>query len=112
MKRPLSLLLLLLLLFAFSCKQGVKEKESYVPGFSTYKADSVKKKDLTEKNEIYYGILTPVEISSIFNRLGIPYNNDILNPITNKDLYLSSSKASIKTGIYGEDFAYLKLFGL
>ena len=112
MKRPLSLLLLLLLLFAFSCKQGVKEKESYVPGFSTYKDDSVKKKDLTEKNEIYYGILTPVEISSIFNRLGIPYNNDILNPITNKDLYLSSSKASINTGIYGVDFAYLKLFGL
>jgi hypothetical protein len=112
MRRPLSLLLLFFLLLAFSCKQGGKEKESYVPVFSTYVSDSLKKKNPTEKNEIYYGILTPVQICTIFNRLGTPYNNDILNPITNKDLYLSSSKASINTGIYGVDFGYLKLFGL
>ena len=111
MKRPLSLVLLLLLPFAFSCKQGGNEKESFIPTFSTYKSDSLKKNQPV-KNEIYYGILTPVEISTIFNRLGIPYNNEILNPITNKDLYLSSSKASINTGIYGVDFGYLKLFGL
>ena len=112
MKRPLPLFLLLLLLFAFSCKQGGKEKESFVPVFSTYNSDSLNKKVPTVKNEIYYGILTPVQISTIFNRLGIPYNNEVLNPITNKDLYLSSSKASINTGIYGVDFGYLKLFGL
>ena len=112
MKRPLPLFLLLLLLFAFSCKQGGKEKESFVPVFSTYNSDSLNKKVPTIKNEIYYGILTPVQICNIFNRLGIPYNNEVLNPITNKDLYLSSSKASINTGIYGVDFGYLKLFGL
>ncbi len=112
MKKPLPLLLVLLLPLVFSCKNGGKEKESYVPVFSTYNNDSLKKKDLTTKNEIYYGILTPVEVCNIFNRLGTPYNNDILNPITNKDLYLSSSKASINTGIYGVDFGYLKLFGL
>jgi hypothetical protein len=112
MKRPLIPLLLLLLLFAFSCKRGGKEKESYVPNFSTYKHDSLNKNEAIPKNEIYYGILTPVQVTNIFNRLGIPYNNTILNPITNKDLYLSSSKASINTGIYGVDFGYLKLFGL
>jgi hypothetical protein len=64
------------------------------------------------KNEIFYGILTPVEICTIFNRLGVPYNNATLNPTSKRDQYLSSSKASINTGIYGVDFGYLKMFGI
>jgi hypothetical protein len=112
MKRSLCFLLLFLLCVVFSCKPGVKEKKVFVPVFSTYNSDTLKKSDLVAKNEIFYGILTPVEISTIFNRLGIPHNSSIMNPITNRDQYLSSSKASINTGVYGVDFGYLKVFGV
>lgn len=112
MKKPVYFLIILLIPVAFSCKHGEKEKFSFVPVFSTYKSDSTKSKDVTAKNEIFYGILTPVEICTIFNRLGIPYNNATLNPISNRDQYLSSSKASINTGVYGVDFGYLKVFGI
>jgi hypothetical protein len=112
MKRPLFFLLAFLITLTFSCKNGNKEKDVFVPVFSTYGSDSTKKDDTTPKDEIFYGILTPVEICTIFNRLGVPHNNDILNPISNRDLYLSSSKASINTGIYGVDFGYLKIFGV
>src|SRR5664279_6627704 len=105
-------ILIVLLPLAYSCKNGSKEKNSSAAVFSTYKSDSSTTKDLTPKDEIFYGILTPVEICTIFNRLGISYNNATLNPISNRDQYLSSSKASINTGIYGVDFGYLKLFGL
>jgi hypothetical protein len=112
MNRILSLLIIFILIFTASCKKGRKEKEAFIPSFSTYKSDTARSNSPAEKNEIFYGILTPVEICSIFNRLGIPYNNAILNPISNSDQYLSSSKASINTGIYGVDFGYLKLFGI
>jgi hypothetical protein len=112
MKRPLSFLILLFLVFMLSCRNGTKEKESFIPVYSTYKSDSVSKNNIPPKNEIFYGILTPVEICIIFNRLGIPHSNEILNPISNRDQYLSSSKASINTGVYGVDFGYLKLFGV
>jgi hypothetical protein len=112
MKRPLFFLLVFLITFTFSCKNGKKDKDVFVPVFSTYGSDSTKKNDTTPKDEIFYGILTPVEICTIFNRLGVPHNNDILNPTSNRDLYLSSSKASINTGIYGVDFGYLKIFGV
>jgi hypothetical protein len=112
MKRPFCLLSMLLISFTFSCKHGTKEKVPFVPVFSTYNSDSTKKNDDTPKDEIFYGILTPVEICTIFNRLGVTHNNDILNPISNRDQYLSSSKASINTGIYGVDFGYLKIFGV
>ena len=112
MKKPLSFLIILLLVFPLSCRNGKKEKKSFIPVFSTYNSDSINKNNIPPKDEIFYGILTPVEICTIFNRLGSPRNNEILNPITNKDQYLSSSKAAINTGVYGVDFGYLKLFGV
>lgn len=111
MKFRISFLVVFLLIFAISCKQGSKEKEPYERVFSTYKNDSTGT-ELLEKNEIFYGILTPVEICGIFNRLGVPYINAALNPVSNRDLYLSNSKAALNTGIYGVDFGYLKIFGI
>ena len=111
MRHSLLILVLLTIVFSQSCKEKPKEKESFEPSFSTYRnnADSA---DAASKNEIFYGILTPVEICSIFNRLGVPYSEAALNPISNSDLYLSNSKAAINTGIYGVDFGYLKIFGI
>jgi hypothetical protein len=111
MKHILLLPVIVLMILTSSCRRGPKEKESFEPSFSTYKnnADSSAP---AAKNEIFYGILTPVEICTIFNRLGVPYNNAALNPVSNRDLYLSNSKASLATGIYGVDFGYLKIFGI
>lgn len=111
MKRHSYFMILLLLLFAFSCKNTSKETQPFVPSFSTYSSDTARKNH-DGKNEIFYGILTPVEMSTMFNRLGITYNNAALNPVSNRDQYLSSSKASINTGVYGVDFGYLKVFGI
>jgi hypothetical protein len=112
MNKQLTYLIIFILLSAFSCKQGPKVKDTFVPVFSTYKSDSTGTKSSIEKYEIFYGILTPVEICVIFNRLKVPFNTATLNPTSNRDLYLSSSKAAINTGIYGVDFGYLKMFGI
>ena len=112
MKIYFSFLIVFLLLLSYSCKQIAENKDSFEPAFSTYSTDSAGANMTKGKNEIYYGVLTPVEICIIFNRLGVPYNNETLNPISNKDLYLSSSKTAINTGIYGVDLGYLKMFGI
>ena len=112
MRILISGLIIVLLLLPFSCKPKSAEKDSFKPSFSTYKSDTSAVLAPTIKNEVFYGILTPVEVCAIFNRLGVPYNNATLNPISRRDEYLSSSKASINTGIYGVDFGYLKIFGI
>lgn len=111
MKRFLSFALILIIIGAAACKHESKSV-TFTPNFSTYRSDSEGVMKLIEKKETYYGLLTPIEVCAIFNRLGVPYNNAALNPVTNRDLYLSSSKAAINTGIYGVDFGYLKMFGL
>ncbi len=111
MKNLLPFLFISILLITVSCKPKAPEKDTFTPSFSTYKTDSTGTVEPAAKNETYYGLLTPMEICVIFNRLAVPYNNATLNPVSNRDLYLSNSKAAINTGIYGVDFGYLKMFG-
>jgi len=111
MNRLFSFLVIFIFLINTSCKHHPITMEPFEPSFSTYKTDSAGIKTTAAKNEIFYGVLTPVEICQIFNRLGVSYSKEILNPSSNKDLYLSISKASINTGIYGVDMGYLKMFG-
>jgi hypothetical protein len=62
--------------------------------------------------EIYYGLLTPVEVCNIFDRLGLSFNDTIISPSDNCNLYMSSYKAAINLGVYGVDMGYMKLFGV
>ncbi|MCJ7448931.1 MAG: hypothetical protein MUO72_14690 [Bacteroidales bacterium] len=112
MKSPISSVIIFILIVIISCKSKSPEKDKLIPVFSTFKTDSTGKTEPASKNETYYGVLTPVEICVIFNRLGVPYSDATLNPTSNMDLYLSNSKTSLNTGIYGVDFGYLKLFGI
>jgi len=112
MKRLTSCLFITILILIYSCKSNPPEKAPFKAEFSTYKTSKDLSELPVEKNIIFYGVLSPVEICAIFNRLGIPYNNATLNPTSNRDQYLSSSKAAINTGIYGVDVGYLKMFGI
>jgi len=112
MKSTISSVMILIIICTLSCKSKNSEKNLIVPVFSTFRTDSASPPANIIKKETYYGVLTPVEICVIFNRLGIPYSDSILNPVSNMDKYLSNSKTAINTGIYGADFGYLKLFGI
>lgn len=112
MKVKIFLLFVLIILTVFSCKRKAPEKFNFVPTFSTLRTDESSVDSAETRRETFYGLLTPVEICVIFNRLGLPYSNATLNSTSNSDLYLSSSKTAVNTGIYGVDFGYLKMFGL
>ncbi len=111
MKKLVLLPVAIILVVGFSCKPKLVEKDTFTPSFSTYRADSAGIAAPETKEETHYGLLTPMEICVIFERLAVPYNEATLNPNSNRDLYLSNSKAAINTGIYGVDFGYLKMFG-
>jgi hypothetical protein len=98
------------LLVAASCNRANRGTNIPVPVFSTYLPDSPR--DTNKLREIYYGLLTPVEVVNIFERLGIHYNDTIILPPENRDLYMSSYKAAMNLGVYGVDMGYVKLFGI
>jgi len=94
-----------------SCKGKPEPATIIAPSFSTYKTQTTEEPIVSEaKREIFYGLLTPIEVCNIFERLNIPFNEASLNPVTNADNYLTSSKAALNLGVYGVDLGYLKIF--
>lgn len=113
MKKVCKSLILVLFLSSIivSCNNE-PEKKIITPSYSTYSRDTTDVGQAPVRKEILYGLLTPTEITAMFGRLGIQYNQSILNPTDNRSLYTSSAKASINLGIYGVDFGYIKMFGI
>ncbi len=114
MNRLLRITALSLLIAAalFSCRQ--KEPREVIPAttFSSYEADSTKADSVKTGREIFYGILTPVEVTQIFERLETMPEMEMLNPANKADNYLSASKAALNLGVYGVDMSYLKMFDI
>lgn len=112
MRRILTVTLALcaVIIIAASCRRADKGTKTPAPVFSTYIPKSPG--DTVKIREIYYGLLTPVEVCNIFERLGIHYNDTIILPPENRDLYMSSYKAAMNLGVYGVDMGYIKLFGV
>jgi hypothetical protein len=59
---------------------------------------------------IFYQMMLPSEISTIFEKTGASYNPDILNPLENRANYTTNAKAALNLGIYGVDLGYVKIF--
>jgi hypothetical protein len=113
MQRLIFIVYAVIIATILSCNRSAEEdRKPFVPVFSTLEAESVSTDSSAGKKEIFYGVLTPLEISGIFTRLNAPYTPEILNDPANSDHYLSSSGAAINLGIYGADLGYLKMFGL
>lgn len=93
-----------------SCNRTAKGPIVPAPVFSTHFPATPD--DTVNIREIYYGLLTPVEVCNIFERLGIRYNDTIILASENRDLYMSSYKAAMNLGVYGVDMGYMKLFGV
>jgi hypothetical protein len=107
---PVTVALCAVICITASCNRTDKITKAPAPVFSTYPPDSPA--DTTRAREIYYGLLTPVEVCNIFERLGVPFNDTIILPPENRDLYMSSYKAAMNLGVYGVDMGYIKLFGV
>lgn len=99
-----------MILIITSCNRTAKGPIMPTPVFSTRLPETPD--DTVNIREIYYGLLTPVEVCNIFERLGIRYNDTIILASGNRDLYMSSYKAAMNLGVYGVDMGYMKLFGV
>lgn len=110
-KAIVRLLFAALVVLSVSCKGKPEPATVIAPSFSTYRTQASEEAFVPEaKREIFYGLLTPIEVCNIFERLNVPYNEASLNPVTNADNYLTSSKAALNLGVYGVDLGYLKIF--
>ena len=61
------------------------------------------------KNKIF-GIPSPVLVSEVVKKMDLPYESDLINPVDNANLYISTFKKAINLGIYSADLGYLTIY--
>ncbi|NBC83103.1 MAG: hypothetical protein GVY19_06950 [Bacteroidetes bacterium] len=102
--------ILLVILFAFSCKSGQESGGEFgeVP-------DSVLSEGLLEINEdvmqdIVQNISSPVEMAALLKSLGVPFSSEYLAPTDKVDNLTTSFKQAFNLGVYGADLGYLNMY--
>lgn len=111
MKKQLLLLtvIALFLALAFSCTNSAEDKDGA-------KFDSLVKKTQLATippevlNEILNSVPSPVEMTSLIQSSGAPYNESLLNPTSKVTSYTTNYKKSLNLGIYGTDMGYLNMY--
>lgn len=60
--------------------------------------------------EMITSIPNPVEMSSLLQRSGIVYSQELLNPVGNKSKYNTNFKKALNLGVYGTDLVYMNIY--
>jgi len=78
------------------------------------KNDTIPKIDQTVKTFKFknrlFSIPSPFHVSDLIKNISTDYNEDLLNPTTNKLNYLSSEKKALNLGVYTADLGYTNMY--
>jgi len=91
-----------------SCSSNQREKATDLLSDSTV-AETVRMSDQMV-GEMITSIPNPVELSSLLQRSGVVYSQEILNPASNISRYNTNFKKALNTGIYGTDLVYMNIY--
>lgn len=74
-------------------------------------SDQISDSALVEKMEaIYYSMPSPAEIICYFDKKGVSYKPELLNPLSNKEKYIRQEEKILNIGIYSADISYQVFF--
>lgn len=68
------------------------------------------KNRLSNVQDIFYAIPSPIEMASLLRQAGSKYDSSILNDIEHVNNYVTSRSKALNLGIYGSDLSYTSIF--
>jgi hypothetical protein len=60
--------------------------------------------------KVFFNLPSPIEITQTILATKSPYNNELLNPVSNLGNYNSSSDLALNFGVYGADLCYCRVY--
>lgn len=98
----------------FGCKSGA-DKESDAFSYDDFNLSEngkiISRFDTIGKGlPIFYNMYLSVEMSTLFESVGVVFNSDLLNPTSKIPDYLTSSDKALNLGIYAVDLSYSRIF--
>jgi hypothetical protein len=109
MKKILSILLIGITAFLFSCNQGSSDKDILNPTDTSLNAGAVVVSEET-MNNLIANVSSPVEIAQMLKEEKIPFSKSYLVPTDNIDKIVTSYHSALNLGMLGTDLGYLNLY--
>jgi hypothetical protein len=101
--KNINVLLLGVVIFFFACgKDEASQHQDETPVVDEQITENV---IIEESSDFAFAPPSPLEIAAFFKQAGLVYDQTILNPVSNKDLYQTKLKKSLNFGVYAADLA-------
>jgi len=111
MRERLFLLMFLVVLMSFSCRnQGNKNGELVFPEADTIQLAGSEKSGYETVEEISRNISSPVEIANLLQTIGVPFSPDYLASSLDVNKLQTSFSKAVGLGILGADLGYLNMY--
>ncbi|MFN3556754.1 MAG: hypothetical protein ACK4VN_12385 [Bacteroidales bacterium] len=91
-----------------ACKQGQRQEATDLLSDSLV-ANEIRLDDRMV-GEMISSIPNPVEMSSLLQRSGVVYSQELLNPVGNINNYNTNFKRALNLGVYGTDLVYMNIY--
>jgi len=94
------------------CNQGGAKKGGNGSGDfeSTGALDAETQEQLNTAKRIFYSLPSPLETAMLIKNAGAEYNEELMNPVGNTSIYITSRSKALNLGIYTTDLSYASLF--
>jgi hypothetical protein len=111
LRKFLDIPLIVILVVIFSCKSSTTRSEDFVfPEPDTIPIAEAQKLSDEALDNIVENIGSPVEISSILQRMSVPFSVDYLATTINVDRLSTNFQKALELGIFGADLGYLNMY--
>jgi len=98
-------------LIATGCNQGQRKSGEGSGEFQgTGTIDEETQEQLNTAKRIFYSLPSPLETAMLIKNAGAVYNEDLLNPVANTGMYITSRSKALNLGVYSTDLSYASLF--
>lgn len=84
--------------------------ETKPEGKDTVVTEQIKEKIIHKVDNAMFSIPSPIQLGSIIQKSGAPYNEDLLNKPASVNNYTDVVSQSLNLGIYGADLGYTALY--
>ncbi|MFW5644370.1 MAG: hypothetical protein ACOCZL_00520 [Bacteroidota bacterium] len=97
--------------FLFGCKNKENTDNNDIDALLSQNMDE-NELSISEESmhEIIQSLPSPLEISTLIKESGSRFNQDLLNPVENADLYSFDTEKAMAMGIYAGDLGYINIY--
>lgn len=104
----IAVLLIAMVVLASGCGQTKREEATDL--LSDSLITDARRLDDSVIGEMISSVPNPVEMSSLLQRSGVVYSQELLNPAGNINNYNTNFKRALNLGVYGTDLVYMNIY--